>query len=99
MRDLVGVTTSERGHDNNPVEGVNRTATEDDANKSKRSQGRGMLHVYRLVFHTGLVADGIDSARRRFVPRPIAIGPIRSRVPYCALRAMAQCGGHANLAG
>jgi hypothetical protein len=51
--------------------------------------------VYLPVSHTAREDDETDSAMRRCVPRPSAVGPARYHVPYCAWRAGAVCGGRA----
>jgi hypothetical protein len=58
-----------------------------------------MLRGCRLVFHSEHVDAGIDSTRRRSVPRPTAIALVRCRAQCYASRAKRQCRGHAVLAG
>jgi hypothetical protein len=53
----------------------------------------------RFLTCSGREVDGTGSARRKFVPPPTAIGPVRYHARSCASRARAKCGGHVDLLG
>jgi hypothetical protein len=50
------------------------------------------------AFRSERAAVGTDSTKRRSVPPPSAIGPVRCHARCCASRAKAQCVCHADLA-
>lgn len=65
------------------------------SSRSEHTQARGMPCAYLPVSHSVREDDGTGSAMRKCVLRPSAIVPTRCHVPYCALRAEARCGVHA----
>jgi hypothetical protein len=65
------------------------------SNKSECTRESEMPGACLAVFHTGGADGETDSARRRCVPQPSAIAPVRYHVSYCVWPTEARFGGHA----
>jgi len=63
------------------------------SNSSECTRGSEMQGAYLAVSHTAGGDGETDSTRRRCVPQPSAIAPVRYHVSYCALPAGARFGG------